>query len=124
MPHATTAQPLFAELNTRPGLLVVRLVGPQIGQREVPIITDLVKPAIEQSSSSLRFLVLDFSAITFMNSMGLGMCIDLRNRAQAAGAKSIIMGATGELTNLFKMVRLDKLYTFVKDPADLAKVTG
>lgn len=103
-----------------------RLVGPSIGQREVPIITDLVSAAIADKGAGLEFLVLDLSQVTFMNSMALGMCVDLRNRATKAGgkAKVIIMGMNAELTNLFKMVKFDKLFAIVKDGAELKKLTG
>jgi len=123
MPEAPTQQ-LFADLTPIPGVgaLIVKLIGPQIGQREVPIITDLVKAALDKHGSTLKFLVLDFSSITFMNSMGLGMCIDFRNRANKAGAKAVIMGTNKELNDLFRMVKLDKLYTFVKDTTELSKL--
>jgi len=125
MPEAPTQQ-LFADVNALPGVgaLLVKLIGPQIGQREVPIITDMVKAALDKSGGTLRFLILDFSSITFMNSMGLGMCIDFRNRANKIGGKAIILGATKELGDLFKMVKLDKLYTFVKDTTELGKLIG
>ena len=125
MPEAPTQQ-LFADVNALPGVgaLLVKLIGPQIGQREVPIITDLVRAGLDKQADSLKFLVLDFGSVTFMNSMGLGMCIDFRNRANKAGGKAIILGANKELGDLFKMVKLDKLYTFVKDTTELGKLIG
>lgn len=115
---------MFARISEDRGILTVRLVGPSIGQREVPIITDLVGPAIDQCGTSLRFMVLDMSQITFINSMGLGMCIDFRNRTNKAGGKSVLLGMNQQLVDLFKMVKVDRLYTIVKDAGELAKITA
>jgi anti-anti-sigma factor len=100
------------------------MIGPSIGQREVPIITDMVVPAIEQQGKSLKFLVLDLSQITFVNSMGLGMFIDFRNRANKAGAKSILLGMNQQLTDLFKMVKIEKLYGIAPDASSLQRLLG
>ena len=126
MPEAAASPSLFAQITPTLGMVTAKLVGPSIGQREVPIIIDLVGAAITEKGAGLEFLVLDLSQVTFMNSMALGMCVDLRNRATKSGtkAKVIISGMNAELTNLFKMVRFDKLFTFVKDGAELKKATG
>jgi anti-anti-sigma factor len=122
-------QSLFAELDSRGGVITVRLIGPSIGQREVPIITDIVGPAIDKAPLGFRWLVLDLSQITFMNSMALGMCIDFRNRAAKAGAaggggKAALVGLNQQLLDLFRMVKFDRLFTIVKDRDELAKVTA
>jgi anti-anti-sigma factor len=77
--------------------LTVRPAGPQIGQRESPIITDEVMPFFRQAGKTLKVLVLDLSDVTFMSSMGLGMCIAFRNQASAVGAKSVLFGVSAEL---------------------------
>jgi len=126
MPEAVSSPSLFAQITPSLGVVNAKLVGPSIGQREVPIITDLVVAAINEKGAGLEFLVLDLSQVTFMNSMALGMCVDLRNRATKSAAKTkvIICGMNAELTNLFKMVKFDKLFTIVKDAAELKKVMG
>jgi anti-anti-sigma factor len=117
-------QSLFAELESKSGIITARLIGPSIGQREVPIITDIVGPAIDKSPIGFRWLVLDLSQITFMNSMALGMCIDFRNRTNKAKGKAALVGLNQQLLELFKMVKFDKLFTIVKDRDELAKVTS
>jgi anti-anti-sigma factor len=119
-----TKQSLFAQLDSKGGVLTAKLIGPSIGQREVPIITEMVGPAIDKAPLGFRWLVLDLSQITFMNSMALGMCIDFRNRANKAGGKTILYAMNDQMTALFKMVKVDRLYTLVKDAAQLAKVTA
>jgi anti-anti-sigma factor len=122
MPESTPPS-LFAEVTRQSGVLRARLIGPSIGQREAPIITDIVLQAMTEAAAAggWSWLVLDLSSITFMNSMGLGMCIDFRNRAQKAGARTAILGMGQELTALFKMVKVDRLFVMARDEAELAK---
>lgn len=122
------SQSLFADITAHPGVLKVRLIGPTIGAREVPIITDLVVAAIQKQSSAgspgsaLKWLVLDMSSVTFINSMGLGMCIDFRNRTSKAGGKAILFGMNPQLTDLFKMVKVDRLFQIVGDTGGLGRL--
>lgn len=115
---------LFAEVSSAGGVITAKFVGPAIGQREAPIISDIVVPALNNAPIGFRWLVLDLSQITFMNSMALGMCIDFRNRANKAGGKTILYAMNEQMTALFKMVKVDRLYTLVKDAQQLAKVTS
>jgi anti-anti-sigma regulatory factor len=57
--------------------------------------------------------------VTFMSSMGLGVCIALRHKAAAAGAKPILFGTSKELLQLFTMMKIDQLYKFAKDQNEL-----
>ena len=117
---------LFAEVSYKPGFktLSVRLIGPNIGQRETTIIQQMVGPAIHDAAGSLAHLVLDLSAVTFMNSTGLGMLVDFRTRTLKAGgpaARVLLVGVNPDLLALLKMVKFDKLFTTVKDPEELSK---
>ena len=72
------------------GTLLIKPTGPSVGQREAPIIQEEVKPYVEAMGTDLDHLVLDMSTTTFMSSMGLGMCIALRNSASAAKGDAIL----------------------------------
>src|SRR5262245_37691755 len=117
-------QSLFAEVNSRAGVITAKFISPNIAQREVPIITDIVGPVIDKAPIGFRWLVLDMTNVTFMNSMALGMCIDFRNRTNKAGGKAALFGLNQQLLDLFKMVRFDKLFTIVRDAQELTKVTS
>jgi anti-anti-sigma factor len=121
MPEAPSSSSLFAEANYAGGKLIIKLLGPSIGQREVPILTDIIAEAIEQKANAMRMLVLDLSQITFMNSMALGMCLHFRKTAaQLPGnPTTAIVGMNEELTKLFKMVKFDKLFTLQRSIDDL-----
>ena len=49
------------------GTLLVKPVGPSIGQREAPIIQEEVKPYLDAMGKDLKYLVLDMSTTTFMS---------------------------------------------------------
>jgi anti-anti-sigma factor len=99
--------------------LTIRPAGPQIGQRESPIITDEVSPFLKQAGKSLKVLVLDLTDVTFMSSMGLGMCIAFRNQANNVGAKAVLFGASSELLKLLAMMKIEKLYQIAKSEDEL-----
>lgn len=131
MSETMTPKNLFADITAKPGMgaLFVRLVGPSIGQREAPIIQQMVAPAITDFGAALKYLVLDLSAITFMNSTGLGMLVEFRTRAAkigggqpgSGGAKVILMGINAELLSVLKIVKFDRLFTFVNSAEELSK---
>ena len=104
------------------GTLLVKPTGPSVGQREAPIIQEEVKPYVEAMGKDLDHLVLDMSTTTFMSSMGLGMCIALRNNASAAKADAILFGLSKELLGLMSMMKIEKLYKIAKDQKHLDKL--
>lgn len=102
-------------------VLTIRPAGPNVGQREAPIIDNDVKPLLAMAGPALKGLVLDLHDVTFMSSMGLGTCIALRNAANSVGAKTAITGFRPELESLFKMMRIHKMFDIQKNDATLAK---
>ncbi|MCA9291111.1 MAG: STAS domain-containing protein [Phycisphaerales bacterium] len=113
----------FVRITEDAGLITAHVVGPSVGQREAPLVQDALADAISRSGR-IRFLVIDLSDVGFLNSMGLGMCIDARNRVAAVGGTTIISGVGEELHGLFKMTKTDRLFKIVTDRAKLAKLIG
>ena len=116
----TQKKTTLVEIDVREGLLYVKFVGPQVGQRESPIISQEVEPYIRAAGKGLKHFIIDLKSVTFMSSMGLGVCIALRHKASAAGAKPILFGTSKELLQLFAMMKIDQLYKFAKDQNELA----
>ena len=115
----TQKKTTLVEIDVRETLLYVRLVGPQVGQRESPIISQEVEPYLRSANKSMRHFIIDLQGVTFMSSMGLGVCIALRHKAAAAGAKPNLFGTSKELLQLFAMMKIDQLYKFAKDQNEL-----
>lgn len=99
--------------------LTIRPSGPQIGQRESPIISEEVAPFIDQAGKGLKAMILDLTDVTFMSSMGLGICISFRNKVAAFGGKSVLYGASREMLQLLSMMKIEKLYTIAKSEDEL-----
>ena len=100
----------------------IKFAGPNIGQRETPIIQEDIGPYLKLKT--IKFLVLDLSAVSFMSSMGLSMFIGARNAAAAVGAQPVLYGLNKDLKSLMAMMKMDKLFKVVDSQADLAKIIG
>ena len=74
---------LFVDVSFSDGTLKACLVGPRIGEREATVVANALNAQIKQYDNKVTSLVLDFSAVQFISSLGLGMCIDVRNTAHS-----------------------------------------
>jgi anti-anti-sigma factor len=102
---------LFVETTFKAGTVYATIVGPRIGEREAAIIANSVNSKLREYGSKVKNLVLDFNEVQFISSLGLGMCIDVRNTAEQCKAGTSIVGLTSHLQELFEMMRLDRLFT-------------
>lgn len=100
----------------------IKFAGPNIGQRETPIIQEDISPYLKLKT--IKFLVMDLSSVSFMSSMGLSMFIGARNAAAAVGAQPVLYGLNKDLKSLMAMMKMDKLFKVVDSQADLTKLTG
>ncbi|HMN97030.1 MAG TPA: STAS domain-containing protein [Phycisphaerales bacterium] len=113
----------FASQRFENSALTVRIAGPQVGNREAPIIGEEVMASIDELGRSkwLRHVVIDLSDVGFMSSVGLGLCINIRNRATEHGSSAILYGVKPDLRKAMALMRLDKLFKFVDGRDGLAK---
>ena len=116
----------FVHCFTQRGHLVAQVLSPNVGQREVPIIAAEVGEAIVTLGDDAKghHFVLDLGRVTALSSMGLGMCVDLRNRAAHAKMKAVLVGANPTLLELLKLMKIDRQYQMVPDAAALARLLG
>lgn len=127
MSEPASPHSLFAEITPRPGMgsLFIRLIGPSIGAREAPIIQTMTGPAIDGFGSMLKNVILDLTAITYMNSAALGMLVDCRTRALAHNkAKTILLNPSVDILGVLKMVKFDKLFALAQNADELSKAMG
>ncbi|MCA9296555.1 MAG: STAS domain-containing protein [Phycisphaerales bacterium] len=97
-------------LEPRPQGLIIRPVGPHLAEREAGRVRDVVLPAIEAFEGRLRAVVIDLSDIQWMTSVGLGVCVDIRNAAKGRRAKCYTIGLNDELDRLFRMVKVHRVF--------------
>ena len=101
---------LFVDVSFSNGILTASLAGPRIGEREATVVANAVNAQLKEYGSGVTSLVLEFSDVQFISSLGLGMCIDVRNTAEQVNASTSIVGLTSHLKDLFEMMRLDRLF--------------
>lgn len=105
----------YVSTSMRDGVFHVQLASPRVGDHEASIIAAAVHRVLRQHGRSLQTMVLDVSSVQMMQSVGLGMCIDIRNTADAFGITTRLVGLRGRLAQLFRMLKIDRL--FATEPA-------
>jgi anti-anti-sigma factor len=120
----TVKKTTFVEFIWDGSVLIVRPAGPNIGQREAPIMNGDIDPHIKSLGKAIKYMVLDLSGVQFMSSMGIGSCINCRNGAAAVGAKPILYGANKDLRALLAMMKIEKLFTIADTRESLNKLVG
>ena len=71
-----------------------------------------VKDAVEDSDTAIKELILDFSQITFISSLGLKIILDLHNYTQSKGCILKLKSVSDILMNAFKTVCFDNFLVF------------
>ena len=103
-------------------MIAAKIVGPIIEANRAQVILDDVGRAIDEAGSGLRFMVLDFDEVTFINSTGIGTCLELGTRAKAKAALPILYRLTKDVTEILTRCKADTIYTIVQSQDELAKV--
>lgn len=111
----------FVQVTVHDNIVTAVPVGPSIGEREAHVINDYIAAAITPLGKDMRALVMDMRKVNYMASVGIGMCVDVHNRAKAAKAPAIVLGMNDNLMQLFKMLKLTRLFTIVDDDVALEK---
>jgi anti-sigma B factor antagonist len=72
-----------------------------------------------------RSVVLDFSALDYMNSGGIGLLVTLLVRAQRAGQKLLALGLSDHYKQILALTRLDEVIAIHDDePSALAAASA
>jgi len=100
----------YVRMSVDGGILTVHMTARCVGEKEVSIIAAAAHRVLHRHGGSIQGLVLDVGSVEMMKSIGLGMCIDLRNRAQAFGIPTSLEGLAGRLEVLFGMLKIDRMF--------------
>jgi len=112
-----SAEPLTLEsvAGQAPGCRILRLTGP------------LTLNSLFDFQNTLRAdpppaLILDLTAVPYMDSAGMGAIINYFVTTQRHGRKLVVVGVNGRVMELFKMTKVDALLTLktTVDEAELA----
>ena len=66
---------------------------------------------LELELSSLKEVILDFSGVSFIGSAGIGKLLLLYKNLTAHGGMIIIKNMSKDIHTMFKVVKLDKIFT-------------
>jgi anti-anti-sigma factor len=118
----STRQPRAVDIKAEGDMVAAKIVGPAIESNRAQIILDTVGKAIDEIGNGLRFMVLDLAEVTFINSTGIGICIQLGNRAKATGGLPILYRPTEDVNEIFVRCKADAIFTMVKTTDELAQI--
>ena len=92
--------------------LVVKFNPAALGADDVKFITVQLSGAIQNlaNAGAGRYVVLDFTGVPLLSSIGLGMCVDMYHCAQKYGRKCATYGLQSRTLELFHLMHLDRMY--------------
>jgi anti-sigma B factor antagonist len=99
----------IAHREVAPGTFVVTLAGKLMLGPEGDRIVTIVEECL---AAGARKIVFDLSAVSVIDSTGIGRFISSFNKIMAAGGEMRMAGATGHVMQSFRVSLLDKVFTF------------
>ncbi len=100
------------DLIVHPNYLQINLVGSLLDKQQATTLMENIEYAIEEGN---HFLLLDFSALEYLNSSGLAVVLGVLTRARKAGGDVAISGTNSKLNKLLVMTRLDQVFAKVNN---------
>ena len=104
------------------GVVTARIIGPAVEEHRGTAIVETVGRAIDEAAESVRALVLDFGNVAFINSSGIACCIQLCNGLKAKGIRTIVYRPSDRVREIFRQLKLEKLFEYVETPGDLTAI--
>lgn len=99
------------EINTRViGRTAILTLKGHISTAESQVLSESLDAVI---CDNFATVVVDMADVEIITSDGLGALIRARKAASEAGGQLILSGLRGNIRDLFKMTRLDKIFTIV-----------
>ena len=109
----------YVDVTTDGGVVTARITEANVEEEAASVILNTVRAAMELPGLDLQAVVLDFGEVVFINSSGLAACIELRNAAAAQDACTIVYRPRHDVSDLFRLVKVDRLYAFANDAQEL-----
>jgi anti-sigma B factor antagonist len=117
MPEAATT---FDVRAVSDGVRVIDIAGDITAQSE-----DVLMDAYGRASSDgVRAIVLNFSALDYMNSGGIGLLVTLLVRAQRQHQQVLAYGLSDHYSQIFELTRLDEAVAIHNSEADALAAVG
>ena len=90
----------------------------EIDLHRSPQIKETLEPLVAQK---MKRILVDFSAVTYIDSSGLAVMIETLQRIQSYGGKFAMFGLRDSVRSIFEIARLDQIFSiFANEAAALA----
>lgn len=96
-----------------PGVLAIAIAGDLTAASE----RDLMTAHERATDDGARLVVLDFTALEYMNSGGIGMLVTLLVRSQRRQQRLVAVGLSDHYRQIFELTRLDEAIGLHTDTA-------
>ena len=106
-------QPSLVEISTQEDITIVSLDAATISTSGMEPIARALREVIDQRRPEK--LIIDFSRVRFISSMMLGLLVDIWRRMKEYGGLVRICGIDPQLTRVFRITHLDRIFDFSKD---------
>lgn len=114
----------LVDVSTDGGVITAAIAEPNVEEAQASVILERVRAAMDAVGEELQAVILDFGEVTFINSSGLAACIEVRNGAAEHGARTIVYRPREDVSDLFRMVKVDRLYAFARDASELKELVA
>jgi anti-anti-sigma factor len=105
------------------GILVVSFTAPRIVQEEdIQATFEQLQQLTDEKPG--REYVLDFRKVQFLSSSALGRLILLQKKVASAKGRLVLCAIAREIFEVFKITKLDKVFTIKEDAKAALKVFG
>lgn len=91
-------------------IAAAKIVCSKVGERESEIVQDELSTAGEKHRWRL---IVDFSSVTMLTSVGLGVLVTVLQRARKGGGLLALYNVSKELQDILRLTHLDRILTIV-----------
>ena len=103
-------------------MVAAKIVGSAIEANRAAAIQESVTEAMEGFTGALKFVVLDFGDVNFVNSSAVATLLTLAGAVTQRGAVPIIYRPTENVAGTLKLVKADRWYALLHTVDELANV--
>jgi len=98
---------------------IVRVMDHKLHEHEATLLIEEFKAYLKNSGK--RLIVMDYSAVEFVASAGLGAMITISQAASDCDAKMVLTGINDDILGVMKLTRLDRLLKIEQDMSKAQK---
>ena len=107
-------QEAIVDISTENRIYIVSFKQPSIcGVAQIDTIATCLRTLVSEQNPD--HLVVDFSGVVFFSSQMLGLLVDLWRRMKDSGGQLLVSGINPQLTRVFRITHLDKLFAFYEN---------